>query len=132
LLEEIMKHSVVEHCPEIEEFFDKNIRSYELLEELPGLAKSHEQSIVMPCIPYNDMEFRAKKELKVAYDKLNKSWKDPIPFIEFSFPKDYKCKHGEDYRHVYIFFFTNYTKLDGAQECTLYYLNKLNSLKAFL
>lgn len=132
LLENLLKHSVVEHCPEIEKFFDDNVKTYEYLEELPGISKKQGHPIVMPCIPYNSSDYHAKMELKVGYDALTKSWKDPIPFIEFSFPEDYKCKHGDEYKHVYIFFFTQFTKFDGARDCTLYYLNKLQNLKVFL
>jgi hypothetical protein len=132
LLESLLKHSVVEHCPEIEKFFDDNVKTYEFLEELPRLSIQHDHPIIMPCIPYNDSDYHAKMELKVGYDKLLKSWKDPIPFVEFSFPEDYQCKHGNEYKHVYIFFFTKFTKFDGARDCTLYYLNKLNNLKVFL
>src|SRR5574339_261092 len=123
LLEDLMKHAVLEHCPELEEFCDQNVRSYEFLEELPGLARKHNQPIIMVCIPWNASDYRAKMDLKEAYDKLEKSWKDPIPFVEFSFPSDYNCKHGLDYKHVYIFFFTKFNKLDGAKEASLYYLN---------
>lgn len=132
LLEELMKHSVLEHCPQIEKFFDENVRSYEFLEELPDICNKNDHPIVMPCIPRDGSEYHAKMELKVGYDKLLKSWRDPIPFIEFSFPENYKCKHGDEYKHVYIFFFTQFKGFDGARDGTLYYLNKLNNLKAFL
>jgi hypothetical protein len=132
LLEDLMKHSVLEHCPEIEEFFDKNIRSYELLEELPKISIKHDNAIVMPCVPPTSSDYHAKMELKVGYDKLHKSWKETVPFIEFSFPLDYNCKHGQEYKHVYIFFFTQFKTFEGARDCTLYYLNKLNNLKVFL
>jgi len=60
LLEDLLKHSVVEHCPEIEKFFDENVKTYEFLEELPGLSIKHDHPIVMPCIPYNSSDYHAE------------------------------------------------------------------------
>ena len=132
LLEELMKSSILEHSPEIENFFDTHVRTYEILEELPNLGRQQKQPIIMVCIPWNASEWHAKMDLEEAYEKLKKSWKDTIPFIEFSFPSDYNCKHGQDYKHVYIFFFSKFNTLEGSRDCFLYYLNKLNNLKAFL
>lgn len=132
LLEELMKYSTLKHCPEIEAEFDKNVRTYALLEELPPLSIQFDHPIVMPVIPWDHGGHSAKMDLKKAYDKLIKSWRDPIPFIEFSFPNDYKCPHGESYKHVYIFFMTEYKNYDEAKDSVLFYLQKLNKLKVFL
>lgn len=132
LLEEILKYSAVEHCPEIEKFFDSYVKSYEFLEELPNIFRQQNSIISMSCVPYDCEVWRAKMDLQVAYDKTNKSCKDTIPFIEFSFPKDYECKHGESYMHVFIFFSTDSKQFEESRDRVLHYLNKLNKLKVFL
>ncbi len=132
LLEDLMKHAVLEHSPEIEKFFDEHVRSYDFLEELPSLSEKLGHPIVMVAIPWDSYSHRAQMDFKRAYDKLDKSWKDTVPFIEFSFPRDYNCKHGAEFMNVYIFFFNKFKQFEGSRDCTLYYLNKLNNLKAFL
>ena len=121
-----------EHSPAIEKFFDSHVRSYEFLEELPKLSIRHDDPIVMPAITTDAGEYHGMMDLKKAFDKLNKPWRDTIPYIEFSFPEDYKCPHGDSFMHVFLFFFTQYHEFDGAESCTLHYLNKLNKLKVFL
>jgi len=136
LLESFLKFFSVEHCPEIEKFFDDNVKTYEFLEELPRISEKHDDIIIMPCIPHNHDLAGARMDLGEAYKKISKSkflWKDiTVPFIEFSFPSDYKCKHGDSWVHVYIFFLTNFPKFEDARDNALYYLNKLNKLKVFL
>jgi len=136
LLESLLKYFTIEHCPEIEKFFDDNIKTYEFLEELPKLSKVNNDFIIMPCIPHNhDNEF-ARMDLGEAYKKISESkflWKEiTVPFIKFSFPVDYNCKHGSNWMHVYIFFLTKFSKFEDARDSTLHYLNKLNRLKVFL
>lgn len=132
LLEEISKTFIVEHCPEIEKFFDDHVKSYEFLEELPKLVNQKEITIAMSFIPYDAITWRANADLTDTYRKLNKSVKETTPFIEFSFPENYKCKHGVPYKDVFIFFVTKFNEFENAQDYALLYLNKLNNLKAFL
>lgn len=136
LLESLLKYFSIEHCPKIEKFFDDYVKTYEFLEELPRISEKHDDIIIMPCIPHNHDAASARMDLGEAYKKIYKSellWKDvTVPFIEFSFPTDYNCKHGDSWMHVYIFFLTNSLKFEDARDSVLYYLNKLNKLKAFL
>ena len=136
LLESLLKYFTIEHCPEIEKFFDNHVKTYEFLEELPRISEKHDDVIIMPCIPHNHMDHLARMDLGEAYKKISKSqflWKEiTVPFIEFSFPTDYKCKHGDSWMHVYILFLTKFSKFEDARDNTLYYLNKLNKLKVFL
>lgn len=133
LLESLLKYFSIEHCPKIEKFFEDNVKTYEFLEELPRLIKKHNDIILMPCTPHNYNHEWARMNLSESYTALSYSWKGPVvPFIEFSFPEDYKCKHGVDWKHVYILFLTKYPKFEDARDSVLYYLNKLNKLKVFL
>lgn len=132
LLNEISKHSVLEHNFEIESLFDQHMRSYELLEELPKLALQFGERIVMPIITRDSSEYHAKMDLKRSYDKLGKSWQDTIPYIEFSFPEDYKCAYGDAFMNVYLFFFTVHRDGKVAGDSVIHYLKKLSNLKAFL
>jgi hypothetical protein len=131
LLKELNGYYVLEHSLEIEKFFDENVPSYEFLEELPAICNINEHPIVMPCVP-RDGSSAFKSEMKIGYDKLLKTRFDPIPYIEFSFPEDYKCKFGLAYKHVYIFFFTQFKEYKEGCDSILFYLNKLNKLKVFL
>jgi hypothetical protein len=132
LLEKLTQTITMEHSPIIEEVFDKRVRSYEILTELNKLSVQADYPIVMPAIPYDHTAPLAKRDFKIAFDKLNKPWNSTIPFIEFSFPEDYICNHGESFRHVYFFFFTPFHDFDEAEHCVLRYLNKLDRLKAFI
>lgn len=136
LLENLLKYFTIEHSSEIEKFFDDNVKTYEFLEELPRISEKHDDIIIMPCIPHNHDAASARMDLGEAYKKISKSkflWKDiTVPFIEFSFPTDYKCKHGDNWMHVYILFLTKFEKFEDTQDCVLHYLHKLNNLKAFL
>lgn len=133
LLESLLKYFVIEHSPKIEKFFDENVKTYEFLEELPKFYKTNNYPIVIPCIPHNLEDQYSRMDLSEGYQAFSKSWREiTVPFIEFSFPPDYKCKHGISYMHVYIFFFTKFTKFEEAQDCVLHYLNKFNNLKVFL
>lgn len=133
LLESLLKYFTIEHCPEIEKLFDDHVKTYEFLEELPRISEKHNDIIMMPCIPYDYNHEWARMNLSEPYKKLSYPWKGPIvPFIEFSFPLDYDCKHGESWKHVYILCLTKYPKFEDARDSVLYYLNKLNKLKVFL
>lgn len=136
LLESLFRYFTIERCPKIEKFFDDNVKTYEFLEELPKLAKIDNNTIIMPCIPCDSSDEFARMDISAGFNKIFKSqtlWKEvDIPFIEFSFPKYYNCKHGDKYMHVYIFFFTQFTEFEKSRDCTLHYLKKLNKLKAFL
>jgi hypothetical protein len=132
LLEALTKKYYLVHSPAIESLFDKYVHSYEFIEELPKLSILSDNPIIMPMVPRNHKIWAAEQDLEIAYRKLNKSKSDMIPFIEFSFPEDYDCKHGESYRHVYSFFFTHSMEFEVAQECVVYHLTKLNNLKVFL
>lgn len=135
LLENLLKYFTIEHCPEIEKFFDDHVKTYEFLEELPRISEKHDDIIMMPCITHIHNEVNARIDIGDSCKKLYPSrlWKEiNIPFIEFSYPQDYKCKHGDSYKHVYIFFLTKYPKFEDARDSVLYYLNKLNKLKVFL
>jgi hypothetical protein len=132
LLEGLLKNFNIEHSSEIEKFFDANIKDYDFVEGIPALARTQDQLVRMLFIESNSNANSAKIELRAVYDNLTKSLKDPIPFIEFSFPSRYKCKHGENYKHVYVFFITNFKTFDESQDSVLYYLNRMNNLKVFL
>lgn len=133
LLESLSKYFIIKHSPEIEKFFDDNVKSYEFLEELPKLSRINNDIIVVPCMPHNYNDEWARMNLGECYQELSYSWKDVVvPFIEFSLPENYKCKHGDAYKHAYFFFLTKFVKFEDTQDCVLHYLNKLNKLKAFL
>lgn len=136
LLESLLKYFTIEHCPEIEKFFDDNVKTYEFLEELPRISEKHSDVIIMPCIPHNYDAAGARMDLGEAYKKVYKSkylWKEvTVPFIDFSFPTEYKCKYGDSQMHVYIFFLTKFSRFKDARDNVLYHLNKLNKLKVFL
>lgn len=132
LLEDVTKHSILEHSPKIEVLFDDYVKSIEFIEELVKISGKNNHPITIPVIPWNSSDWQAKRDLKTAYDKTGRSWQDTIPFIEFSFPEDYCNPHGPNYTHVYLTFFTPFKSFDGAEECTIYYLNKLSKLKAFI
>lgn len=132
LLESLMKKSYLVHSPEIEALFDEHVRSYEFIEELPKLSMLSDNRIVVPVIPRNSKLWMAERDLDMGYGKLNRQKSDMIPFIEFSFPEDYDCKHGEHYKHVYLFFFTRFSQFEEARDCVMYHFTKLNNLKVFL
>lgn len=141
LLESLLKYFSIEHCPKIEKFFEDNVKTYEFLEELPQLSKINDDITIIRLLPYDYSHESARVDLSEDFKKVQptlcggrpKLWKEvTIPFIDFSFPSNYNCKYGESYKHVYILFLTNFTNFEQAQECMLYYLNKLNKLKAFL
>lgn len=131
-LTELSKSFIVEHCPEIEKFFDDYVTSYEFLEEIPKLSNPNEKNVSIVCVPYDTALWRANADLREVCEKINKSQQETIPFIEFSFPENYKCKHGEPYKHVFIFFVTKFNSFEDSKNYTIYYLNKLNKLRAFL
>jgi hypothetical protein len=132
LFEKLIKQATFEHSPEIEKIFDEQIRSYALIEKLFKMSRQFDHPIVMPIITRDSAEYSAMMDLKRGFNSLNKSWFDVIPYIEFSFPEDYNCPYGESFKHVFIFFFTQFKEFDGARDCVLYYLQKLLNLKAFL
>ena len=141
LLESLLKYVSIEHSPKIEKFFEDNVKTYEFLEELPSISTTNNDTTIMRLLPYDYSHESARVDLGEDFKKIQpkpcdggpKLWKEiTIPFIDFSFPSTYNCKYGEGYKHVYIFFLTNFTEFEQAQECMLYYLNKLNKLKVFL
>lgn len=132
LFEKLIKKATFEHSPEIEKIFDKEVRSYALIEELFKLSVKFDHPIVMPIITRDDSEYHAMMDIKKGFDSLHKSWFDVVPYIEFSFPDDYKCPHGDSFKHVFIFFFTQFKEFEGARDCVLHYLQRLTNLKVFL
>ncbi len=113
-------------------FFNEYVTSYEFLEELPNISKSLNCRIIMPIIPIYHYDVFAATDLQVAFDKLNKSKDDIIPFITFQFKKEYECKYGEEYKNIHIFFFTEESDYSKSEMNTINCLNKLNKLKVFL
>jgi hypothetical protein len=131
LLEEICEHCVPQYSKDIEGLFEKVTFSY--LEEFCSLVRNEfNERIIIAVIPRESSIYSAQRDLKRGFDALGKSWQDPLPYIEHSFPEDYVVPHGEDFRHCYFFFLTQYHEFEASEECVKHYLSRINRLKAFL
>ncbi|CAB4196540.1 hypothetical protein UFOVP1290_60 [uncultured Caudovirales phage] len=132
VLESLKNNFNIKYSSQISLFFDSYVNSYEFLEELPNISKSLGCYIIMTAIPICHNSYHAEKDLQIAFDKLNKSKYDIIPFITFQFKKEYECKHGNEYKNIHIFFFTEESDYSKSETNIINCLNKLNKLKVFL
>ncbi len=130
LLDEMSSCCELRYSKDIEDLFNKV--TFEYLEQFVKVVKLDKESIIIPAIPRNSSGYRAKMDLKKAFDLLEKSWLDPLPYIEYSFPEDYHVPHGESYRHCYFVFVTKYREFKASEECVKHYLSRVNNLKVFL
>lgn len=136
LLEGICEKCSIQMSPEL----DAIITSYKMsgfgfLQEVCMIAEKCGEPLVFVASERDNYGSRVLSDFKRGFDKLDKPWKDTLPYIEYSFPNVVKMPSafGERYlQHVYLFFFTKYHGFDGARDCMLYYLNKINNLKAFV
>lgn len=137
LLEDICKKCSIQICPELDAAITSyKMHSFGFLQEVQVVAEKCGEPLVFVAVErdsgYIDLIL---SDFKKGFDKLDKPWKDTLPYIEYSFPNVVKLSgaYGDSYlKHVFIFFFTKYHGFDGARDCMLYYLNKFAKLKAFL
>lgn len=131
LIYELCENCEPRYSKKIEALFDKVTFGY--LEEFHSLVKQiSKEKIVIAAIPRNSILYSAQRDIKRGFEALDKSWKDPIPYIEHSFAEDYNCPHGDSFRHCFFFFFTQYHEFEASEECVAYHLKRINQLKAFL
>lgn len=130
LLDEMSSCCELRYSKDIDDLFGK--ATFEFLNEFVKLVKLDKEIIIIPAIPRNSSGYRAKMDLKKAFDALQKSWLDPLPYIEHSFSQSYNVPHGENFRHCYFVFVTKYREFEASEECVKYYLSRVNNLKAFL
>ena len=130
LFDEMASCCELRYSKDIDDLFDKI--TFEYLDDFVKLIRLDKEIILIPAIPRNSSGYTAKRDLKRAFDILEKSWSDPLPYIEHSFPQSYNVPHGENYRHCYFVFVTKYREFEASEECVKYYLSRLNKLKVFL
>jgi len=131
LLDEICAVCSPQYSDEIDKLFGKVTYSY--LEDFHKLVKDEfKEKICIAAIPRVSSSFAAHRDLKCGFNALDKSWKDPLPYVEHSFSEDYVISHGKSFQHCYFFFFTQYHEFKASEECVTYYLKRVNKLKAFL
>ena len=137
LLAEVCKKSSIQISPELDAAITRyKMSSFGFLQEVHSVAeKCGEPLVFVASERDNGYPDRVLSDFKKGFDKLDKSWKDTIPYIEYSFPNrvTLSSAYGDRHlQHVFIFFFTKYHGFDGSRDCMLYYLNKFNNLKAFV
>jgi hypothetical protein len=137
LLDGIRKKCRIQVSPELDEALTSyKMNSFGFLQEVHAVAEKCGEPIVFVAAERdNYWPDRILADFKTGFDKLDKPWADPLPYIEYSFSNRVKLSSsfGDRYlQHVFIFFFTKYHGFDGARDCMLYYLNKFNNLKAFV
>lgn len=131
LIDEICASASIQYSKDIDEMF-KGV-TYGYLEEFTKLVRNEfNEKITIVAIPRGSLLHMAQRDLKMGFEALDKSWKDPLPYIEHSFAEDYVCPHGPQFIHCFFFFFTQYHTFEGSEECVKYYLERINKLKAFL
>jgi hypothetical protein len=133
LIEGLAKKCTMQISPELEKAFDDcKVNSYSYLEAVQQMAmKCGEEMVIVAIRRDNHAADSAQWDLKKGFDKLAKSWKDTVPYIEHSFNEDYQCPYGPMMMHAFFFFFTKYHDYEGSRDCMLYYLNKFYNLRAF-
>lgn len=131
LITDLSKKCVLVHSPELEKAFTDFKITYEFLHGVKEVADGRHENLVIIAIKRNHTADGAQWDLKKGFDKLEKSWKDPIPYIEHSFKEDYKSEYGDSMNHAFFFFFTKYHDYEGSRDCMLYYLEKFYNLRAF-
>lgn len=121
----------LEYSKKIEPLFERV--TFQYLEEFHQIIKqSTNERIIIAAVPRTSSLWSAQQDMKRAFEALDKSWKDPIPYIEHSFAEDYECPHGDSFKHCFFFFFTKYHEFEASEQCVEYYLKRVNQLKAFL
>jgi hypothetical protein len=89
LFDELTNHSDLRYSESIEKLFDKV--TYDYLEDFVRLVeRDRRERIIIAAVPRTSIAYAAERDLKRGYDKLEKPWTDPIPYIEHSFPEEYK------------------------------------------
>jgi hypothetical protein len=124
----------LQHSPEIEDLLQEcRVDSYWYLEGVHQLASDRKEEIVITTIfrDNNSIE-QVQWDLKRGFDKLDKSWKEPLPYVECSFPESYVSPHGAKSCNVFILFFTKYHDYEGSRDCIIHYLRKFYNLRAFI
>lgn len=133
LIIDLYDKCVPHHSPEIEQVIEEcKIDSYDAWVEINGLTVKGNQKreLVIVGLAHDYTADQSQWDLKQAFDKLDKPWKDPIPYIEHTFtdPKP----HGERMKHAFLFFFTPYHEYEASRDCTIYHIKKFHNLRAFL
>lgn len=133
LIDGIGKKCIIQMSPELEQAFDDyKVNSYSYLESVQSVANQcGEEMVIVACRRSNYSADQAQFQLKIGFDKLNKSWRDPLPYIEHSFGEEYNCPYGLNLKHAFFFFFTKYRDYEGSRDCMLHYLHKFYNLRAF-
>lgn len=133
LIKDLSLKCVIEMSPELDDAFsDFKVNSYSYLEGVQQVAEQcNEQLVIVAVRRDNNSASQVQWDLKKGFDKLGKSWKDTVPYVEYSFDEEYDCPYGEMMKHAFFFFFTKYHDYEGSRDCMLYYLNKFYNLRAF-
>lgn len=129
LLYGIRNTYIIKHSSKIEEVFDKNSITIELLSEFPQIPLK-DNALIIPVIPRNYSLYGAKMDINRAINKINKPWTERVPYIEYSFPPS--RPEFDSHLNSFIFFYTKCKEYEEAEELVLYALNKLLKLKMML
>lgn len=133
LIRDINKKCTLIYSPEIEATIAEcHIDSYSAWAEINELTVkgAKQKELVIVGLAHDYTIESAQWDLKKGFDKLEKPWKDPIPYVAHTFddPKPY----GERMRHAYLLFFTSYHEYEASRDCTIFHIKRFHNLRAFL
>lgn len=131
---EINKEYNLINSKEISESLINVNLTYEYIEDFVPFAKSKNKYICMAALCKNaptwSMESDLDKLLKYKINTFNISKEqrkyNKLYYVDYKFADDYNCKHGKDFKDVYLVFLAD----DENQICFL--LEKFKKLKAFI
>jgi hypothetical protein len=100
--------------------------TYEYIEDFIAFAKNKNEKICMTAISKYTYLWAARLDIHQCLRQYKESHTFPIYWIHYKFSKNYKCKHGDDFKNVYLVFVADNEK----QIIDL--LDRFNKLKAFI
>ena len=132
LIKKLREKRQLKYSEKLDQLFQDSKITYAYLEEFALLMRRYQERIIFVAVPRISSVENALLDLQVGYDALSKPLSDVIPYVEYSFPEEYECRHGPDYKDCYFFLFTKYSTFLESENCVGYNMNKINKLKTFL
>lgn len=129
---ELSKQFILKQDEVLTTVVSKVFISYAIIEEFYKFCNMAETKTSFLLSPRSYSSFTIKGELisqQIKFQEVKDFVYSTIPFAPLTFPKEYNCPHGPNYKNIYIFFFSDQIPTLDFMVKTI---QRFNKLKAFL
>lgn len=117
---------------ELENLASNIFNSYEIITEFHKFCNISEVKTSFLCSPKISSASTIGGELRsqqFKFQEVNWFIYNAIPYTSLTFPEEYKCPHGDYYKDIYIFFFSDH---ESTSEFMIKNIQRFKKLKAFI